>query len=193
MVAPATLGLGHEVRAMNARERLRALPNIISSSRVLLAAGFAAVTDVDKRLGLVGIAAATDVLDGWLARRAHWTTRLGALIDPIADRIFAVVAVITFLESGALSFAAALVLLSRDIMTAIGFFVARSVAWLRPVHFRARRAGKLVTVLQFIAFVVLLLAPQRIQPTLWLVGLASAYSVYDYTVALWHARVRERP
>jgi len=43
---------------MISRERLRALPNIISSSRVLLAAGFAVVTDVDKRLGLVGLAAA---------------------------------------------------------------------------------------------------------------------------------------
>src|SRR5215472_370717 len=110
---------------MFSRERLRALPNVISSSRVLLAAGFALVTDVDKRLGLVGIAAVTDVLDGWLARRAKWTTRLGALIDPMADRIFAVVAVLTFIETGALSFWAALVMLSRDIMTAIGFLVAR--------------------------------------------------------------------
>ena len=175
---------------MFSRERLRALPNVISSSRVLLAAGFALVTDVDKRLGLVGLAAATDVLDGWLARRAKWTTRLGALIDPMADRIFAVVAVLTFIETGALSIWAALVMLSRDIMTVIGFIVARSVSWLRPIHLRARRAGKLVTMLQFIAFVVLLLAPQRIQPLLWLVGLASAYSVYDYTLALWRARVR---
>jgi CDP-diacylglycerol--glycerol-3-phosphate 3-phosphatidyltransferase/cardiolipin synthase len=81
-------------------------------------------------------------------------------------------------------------MLSRDIMTAIGFLVARVVSWLRPVHLRARRAGKLVTALQFIAFVVLLLAPQRILPILWLVGIASAYSVLDYTLALWHARAR---
>jgi len=81
-------------------------------------------------------------------------------------------------------------MLSRDIMTAIGFIVARVVTWLRPVHLRARRAGKLVTVLQFIAFVVLLLEPQRVLPLLWLVGLASAYSVLDYTFALWHARAR---
>lgn len=175
---------------MISRERLRALPNIISSSRVLLAAAFAVVTDVDKRLGLVGLAAVTDVLDGWLARRGRWTTRLGAIIDPMADRIFALVAVITFLESGALSIPGGLVMLSRDIMTVIGFIVARIVTWLRPVAFRARRAGKLVTVLQFIAFVVLLLAPQRILPLLWLVGLASAYSVFDYTLALWHARAR---
>src|SRR5262245_11261376 len=133
--------------AMLSRERLRALPNIISSSRVLLAAAFAVVTDVDKRLGIVGLAAVTDVLDGWLARRAHWTTRLGALIDPMADRIFALVAVITFLDSGALSLWGSVVMLSRDIMTAIGFIVARVVTWLRPVHLRARRAGKLVTVL----------------------------------------------
>ena len=169
------------------------IPNLLTLSRIGLSPVFVVLYlggSARAALAVFAVAAATDVLDGWLARRAKWTTRLGALIDPMADRIFAVVAVITFLDSGALSLSGSLVLLSRDIMTAIGFIVARAVTWLRPVHLRARRAGKLVTALQFIAFVVLLLAPQRVTPMLWLVGLASAYSVYDYTLALWHARVR---
>src|SRR5215467_868260 len=118
---------------MAARARLRALPNIISSSRVLLAAGFVAADHVDARLGLVGLAAITDFLDGWLARRAKWTTRWGALIDPIADRVFALVAIITFIVTRAITPLQALVLLSRDIMTAVGFIVARIIPWLRPV------------------------------------------------------------
>src|SRR4051812_35910247 len=52
------------LRGMAPRATLRALPNIISSSRVVLAAGFVAARDPDARLGLVGIAAATDFLDG---------------------------------------------------------------------------------------------------------------------------------
>jgi CDP-diacylglycerol--glycerol-3-phosphate 3-phosphatidyltransferase/cardiolipin synthase len=175
---------------MAARATLRALPNIISSSRVLLAAGFIAVPNPDTRLGLVGLAAVTDFLDGWLARRARWTTRWGALIDPIADRVFVLVGVSTFLFTGALSTTGYFVMLSRDIMTAIGFVVARAVSWLRPVEFKARFAGKLVTVLQLATFVCLLRFPAWVNLCLWAVGITSAYAIVDYTFALWRARAR---
>src|SRR5213076_2341513 len=131
---------------MSARAGLRALPNIISSSRLLLAAGFVVTRDVDTRLGLVGLAAVTDVLDGWVARRGNWASRWGALIDPFADRVFVLVAVSTFLFTGALSTLGYFVMLSRDLMTAVGFLVARAVSWLRPVEFKARLSGKVVTV-----------------------------------------------
>src|SRR5207237_8259203 len=132
------------------------LPNIIASSRLLLAAGFVVVDKADARLGLVGLAAVTDFLDGWLARRANWATRWGALIDPFADRVFALVAVSTFLFTGALSTVGYFVMISRDLMTALGFLVARTVPWLRPVEFKARAAGKLVTVGQLATLVALL-------------------------------------
>ncbi len=175
---------------MTSRATFRALPNIISSSRVLLAAGFVALPSPDTRLGLVGLAAITDFLDGWLARRAHWTTRWGALIDPIADRVFVLVAVSSFLFTGALSTTGYFVMLSRDIMTAIGFLVARLVSWLRPVEFKARMSGKIVTVLQLATFVCVLRFPDWVTRCLWAVGLTSAYSIVDYTLALWRARAR---
>jgi len=176
--------------ARAARATLRALPNILSSSRLLLAAGFAVVTDADRRLGLVGLAAFTDFLDGWIARRAEWTTKWGALLDPIADRVFALAAVVTFVVMGELSIAGALVMISRDIMTAIGFFVARIIPWLRPVEFKARPLGKIVTFLQFVTFVALLRYLAGVTVCLWLVGIASLLSVVDYTLALWRARAR---
>ena len=175
---------------MAARATLRALPNIISSSRVLLAAGFAVASDPDRRLGLVGLAAITDFLDGWIARRGRWTSHWGALIDPFADRVFAVVAVSTFLIMGALSIVGFFVMISRDIMTALGFIVAKIVPWLRPVEFKARASGKIVTTLQLLTFVMLLRVPQWVTPCLWLVGFASAISIVDDTVALWRARER---
>jgi cardiolipin synthase len=173
---------------MAARATLRALPNIISLSRVLLAAGFVVVERVDVRLGLVGLAGITDFLDGWLARRARWTTRLGALIDPFADRVFALVAVSTFLFMGELSTAGYFIMISRDLMTAIGFLVSRFVPWLQSVEFKARMSGKIVTVLQLITFVALLGLPSLVTPCLWLVGITSVYSIVDYTYALWRAR-----
>jgi len=171
-------------------DRLRIVPNIISSSRVLLAAGFVVVKNPDGRLGIVGLAAMTDFLDGWIARRGRWTSRWGALIDPFADRVFALVAVSTFLFTGELSVIGYFVMISRDLMTAIGFLVARVVPWLRPVQFKARMSGKLVTVLQFITFLMLLRAPQWVTPMLWVVGAVSLYSIVDYTLALWRARAR---
>jgi cardiolipin synthase (CMP-forming) len=175
---------------MAARARFRALPNILSSSRVVLAAAFVVFSGVNARLGLVGVAGATDFLDGYIARRGQWTSRWGALIDPIADRVFALVAVSVFLFDGALSTAGYFVMISRDLMTAIGFLVARVVPWLRPVEFKARLSGKLVTVLQLAAFVALLAFPHWVSALLWAVGLMSLYSVVDYTCALWRARAR---
>lgn len=177
-------------RAISAGSRasLRAVPNILSLSRVALAAAFVVVDDVNMRIALVALAGITDVLDGWIARRAKVTSKWGALIDPIADRVFALVAVSAFLFDGALSTTGYFVMISRDIMTAVGFLVARAVSWLKPVQFKARISGKLVTVLQFAAFIALLRFPGFVTPCLWLVGAASLYSITDYTLALWRAR-----
>jgi cardiolipin synthase len=174
---------------MTVRSSLRSIPNIVSLSRVVLAVAFIVAHDANARLGIVLAAAVTDMLDGWLARRAGMVSRFGALVDPFADRVFVLVAVSTFVYEGTLSTVQYFVMISRDLMTAVGFLVARSVSWLRPVEFRARPSGKLVTVLQMIAFVVLLRRPDVVGPIIWAVGLASLYSIVDYTWALWRARV----
>lgn len=173
---------------MAARARLRALPNILSSSRVVLAAAFVVFRGSEARLGLVAVAGATDFLDGYIARRGKWTSRWGALIDPIADRVFALVAVSAFLFDGSLSTVGYFVMISRDLMTAVGFLVARMVSWLRPVEFKARLSGKVVTVLQLVTFAALLRFPGWVTTLIWLVGIASLYSIVDYTYALWRAR-----
>jgi len=169
---------------------LRALPNIISFSRVALAAAFVLARDPNARILLVAAAGLTDFLDGFIARRARATSRWGALIDPFADRVFVLVAVSTFLFEGALSTLGYFVMISRDLMTAVGFLVARIIPWLRPVQFRSRASGKVVTVLQLLAFIALLRIQSWIVPCLWLVGVASLYSIVDYTYALWRERAR---
>jgi phosphatidylglycerophosphate synthase len=183
-MAPST------ARGASVRASLRALPNIISLSRVLLAGAFVMFDDSDVRLGLVAAAGATDFLDGWVARRVGVATRWGALIDPIADRFFALVAVSTFLFNGMLTTTGYFVMISRDIMTSIGFLVARVVPWLKPVEFKARLSGKIVTVLQLATFVAVLRFPAWVDLGLWLVGITSAISIVDYTLALWRARAR---
>jgi CDP-diacylglycerol--glycerol-3-phosphate 3-phosphatidyltransferase/cardiolipin synthase len=170
------------------RERLLTLPNAVSMSRLVLAALFVADRQPAARLALLVTASATDYFDGWLARRRRAASRWGALIDPIADRAFVFTATCAFLFEGAITTAAYFTLLARDIATAIGFLVARSVPWLRDVTFRARWPGKIVTGLQLLTLVVVLVAPTAVTPLVALVGVASAASIADYTLMLWRER-----
>lgn len=170
------------------RNELLTLPNAISALRLLLAPLFLVAARAETRAVLVIAAAASDMLDGWLARRRRMASRAGAIIDPVADRVFVLTALVTLLLEGALSVGQALVLLSRDVMTTIGFVVARSVSWLRPVELRARMAGKVVTVLQVATLLAILLYPRVVPPLVIATGAAAAVSVADYTLALWRAR-----
>jgi phosphatidylglycerophosphate synthase len=166
------------------------LPNVVSLSRVVLAAGFLASTGNGERVALVGVASFTDFLDGWLARRRNAVSRWGALIDPLADRTFVLAAVTTLLVGGQLTLLEYGVLLLRDLMTAIGFVVARIVAWLRPVAFRARPLGKVVTSLQLAALVAVLVRPSAASMLVAAVGVVSVAATADYTLLLWRERDR---
>jgi cardiolipin synthase (CMP-forming) len=175
---------------MTRRRTLDTIPNILSASRLVLAVGFVAAGATETRLGLIGAAAVTDVLDGWLARRVKATSRWGALLDPIADRVFVLTVVGTFLFTGLLSTSAYFVLIMRDLATAVGFLVARAIPWLRPVEFKARGLGKVVTMLQLFTLLAVLAWPRAVPVLLAGVALASVLAIADYTLALWRARAR---
>lgn len=182
------------------------LPNAISMSRVVLAALFIGA-NWDQRLLLIVLASASDFLDGWLARRRHITSRWGALIDPLTDRIFVFVGICVYLFQGQITTWQYAAFLFRDVMTAVGFLVAKAMPSLRMVDFRARWSGKVVTVLQLL---ILLAIPLRyFAPRAWVgisnghwlinnqlvidslfvaVGVAAAWSVVDYTLDLRRAR-----
>jgi CDP-diacylglycerol--glycerol-3-phosphate 3-phosphatidyltransferase/cardiolipin synthase len=167
---------------------LLSLPNVVSLTRVVCAAAVLAVHGARERAVLIGIASASDFLDGWLARRQRAATRLGALLDPIADRCFVLACVIAFLLDGALTTGQYLVLLMRDIATAIGFLVARSIPWLREVPFQARHLGKAVTALQLGTLLAVALRPALVPTLLLAIAVLSVASIADYTLALWRAR-----
>jgi cardiolipin synthase len=173
---------------MTPRRALGTIPNLLSCSRLVLAAGFVAAGAPEARVGLIGAAAATDFLDGWLARRVRATSRWGALLDPIADRVFVLTVVGTFLFTGKLTTSAYFILLMRDLATAVGFLVARMIPWLRPVEFKARILGKVVTVLQLLTLAAVLVLPVAVPVLLGGVAAASMLSIVDYTLALWRAR-----
>ncbi len=163
------------------------VPNILSASRFPLAAAFLVSEQTPVRVALIGAASLTDVLDGWLARRQQ-TTRLGALLDPIADKTFVLVAISAFLVAGEISTLEYFVILLRDFATAIGFIVAYYLSGLDPKNFKARLSGKVVTVLQLATVLALVLHASVLRPLIWLVGAASVWAVIDYTLLLKRQR-----
>ena len=175
---------------MRALTELRSLPNLISISRLLLAVGFILVDRTDARIVLVMLALTTDYFDGWIARQFGPVTRTGALLDPFADRVFVLVGVSVFLLQDRITVFDYFVMISRDLMTAIGFLVARIMPSLRGVAFQARLPGKLVTVLQLATFVAILIKPVAARPMIWVVAAASLWAIVDYTWALNQARAR---
>ncbi len=164
------------------------LPNLISTSRVALAFGFVASEASLTRLILIGIASLTDFLDGWLARRTKSMSRVGALIDPVADRFFVLAVVLTYVAGRQLLAWQAVAILFRDVMSIVGWFVARNVPWLRPITFRARPLGKVVTAAQLLTFIAVVTVPRAVNPLVWFVAALGLAATVDYTLMLWRER-----
>ncbi len=172
------------------RGSLWSLPNALSLSRLFLAVAFAVVQVREARLALILAAALTDFLDGWLARRSKTISKWGELLDPIADRAFVFTALSVLLVERTLTTLQYFVVLSRDLATAIAFVIARSVAWLRPVSFRARLAGKVVTALQLSTLILALTHPDLVSRLIPIVAIASAVAIADYAAAMWRQSAR---
>src|SRR5580692_10525757 len=69
---------------------LRHLPNVITTIRILLVAPIAVALANHKlvtSIALFGVAALSDAADGFLAKRFGWQSELGAVLDPIADKL----------------------------------------------------------------------------------------------------------
>ncbi len=154
----------------------------------MLAFGFLAYDAVPTRLALIFVASLTDFLDGWIARRTKVASRLGALVDPIADRLFVLSVVIAYLISGQFTPWHAAAVMFRDVMVVIGWFVARNVSWLRPIPFMARPVGKLVTVFQLFAFLAVLLKPSWVDALVIVAAILGVVATVDYTLMLWRER-----
>jgi phosphatidylglycerophosphate synthase len=160
----------------------------LSLSRFAMAAAFLTTHSVPVRAALVVAAAASDMLDGWLARHFHLTSRLGALIDPVSDRAFVVTALLALVRDGDITLLEAALVLVRDVSTFIGFLLARAVPSLRQVEFKARMLGKVVTGLQVVTLLVALLLPPLVPGVVGATATLGVLAVGDYIRKLWRER-----
>ena len=99
------------------------------------------------------VGAATDGLDGYLARRYDSTTRTGIWLDPLADKILVAAPVLTLAAIGDFPVWAAVILVARELAVSL----LRAVLGLRGRSLPASRAAKVKTTLQLLAITLYIL------------------------------------
>jgi cardiolipin synthase len=184
------------------------LPNLLTWLRILLIPIFVGVFYFESSwlplasqnmiaTAIFTIAAITDWLDGWLARKLNQTSAFGAFLDPVADKLMVAAALIVLVQLARVDAVIALIIIGREItisalrewMAQIG--EARSVA----VSF----LGKIKTISQMVAIPLLLyhdrigpFSPQRVGT--WLIYLAAVLTLLSMVYYLKKAwpRVRSR-
>jgi cardiolipin synthase (CMP-forming) len=152
--------------------------------------------DINERnliaASLFALAAVTDWLDGYLARKLNQTSAFGAFLDPVADKLMVASALIVLVELGRVDAVVAVIIIGREItisalrewMAKIGQSRSVAVSWL----------GKIKTVAQMVAILLLLyhgqlLGPVRAQTLgTWLIYLAAVLTLWSMVYYLRAAR-----
>ena len=135
--------------------KLKYIPNMICVGRIILVAPIVWAL-LQERYGLAlllcVIAGLSDALDGYLARRFDWRTRLGGLLDPAADKLLMFACFVTLTWMGWVPVWFAAIVVGRDVVIITGAIVYQLLV--APVHGEPTTASKLNTVLQ-ISFILL--------------------------------------
>lgn len=169
------------------------VPNALTFLRLALAVALPLLPP-GLLLPAIATAAATDVLDGSIARRFHATTDLGRLLDGIADKAFAASVVVTLVLTGRAAWWQGALVLTRDlVVTALALRLATTHRWEAFRHMQVRRAGKTATLAAFLWFGALLLPfPEPVRTVAFVAAAgASLWAATDYLAQAARLR-RER-
>lgn len=158
--------------------RVLTLPNAISFARLLAVPYFWYVLIGQGRIGLAAVLifviGSTDWVDGYLARRLHQESEVGAFLDPLADRLMIASAIIGGLVTDVLPAVIGVPLIAREILVATG---ALYLAVRGGGRIEVRYLGKLATFLLYGAIPSFYLAaadivPWLFAPAAWTAGTA---------------------
>jgi CDP-diacylglycerol--glycerol-3-phosphate 3-phosphatidyltransferase len=141
------------------------LPNLLTWLRIVLIplmvgvfylpAGWITAHDVDMLAAtFFGVAALTDWLDGYLARKLDQTSAFGAFLDPVADKLMVAAALIVLVDLGRAAPLIAVIIIGREItISALREWMAQMG---KSASVAVSFAGKLKTTVQMIAIMLLL-------------------------------------
>jgi len=127
------------------------IPNAVTLGRILLIPPIVwllAAEDYLYAVILLAIAGASDALDGWLVRRYGWHTRLGAWLDPAADKLLMLGIYAAVTLSGLLPLWLLFVVVGRDVWLTLGSLLYRCCVG--PLEIRPLLISKINTFLQIL-------------------------------------------
>jgi len=181
------------------------LPNALTVLRIFLVPVLVVVlltrsrTDVGLTLGMAifGVAVLTDYLDGYFARRRNQVTKLGILLDPIADKLLTAAAFLSLVEMDAVPAWMVMIILGRELAVTGLRNVAAGWGHLIP----ASGLGKGKMVAQVVSIFLLLIARHPrfaflqapALATLWLVVVLAIVSGIDYFWSFYREVYRTAP
>jgi CDP-diacylglycerol--glycerol-3-phosphate 3-phosphatidyltransferase len=155
------------------------VPNLLTLTRILLIPVFIvlfATPDPSRSITaaiVFVVAAVTDLLDGYLARRSGQVTKLGKLLDPIADKLLVLSALILLVNVDRVSALVAILIIAREVaVTGI-----RAIAAGEGMIIAAETTGKYKMALQVVAIVLLILEGTALSAlgNLHLAGIVTLY------------------
>lgn len=144
---------------MNLRNGLLSLPNLLTLARIAAVPVVLVLLLSGSRssgiwaAAIFGMAAATDFIDGWLARKWGVVTVLGKFLDPLADKLIVMVALIMLIPLDRVPAWAVFIILARE-MIVTGL---RSIASSEGIVIDASDLGKYKTIYQMVAIPGLML------------------------------------
>lgn len=154
-----------------------AVADALTALRFPLAGLFPFVASPAWQLAIVAVAAASDVADGYLARR-FGASRAGTVLDPVADKVFMAVAFVTVALRGLLAWYELIGVLLRDLVAVLAF----AATWVlrRPVALPARAGGKAVTIAQLLTLVAAIAESTHVRRLAWATAAIAVYAIWDY-------------
>ena len=162
--APSTRAIRRERRRKLTQDAWN-LPNILTYARVVMIPGVLYLLDRGtKRDGiwaaiLYSLAAITDVLDGYLARRLNIVSVIGKFLDPLADKLMVMACLVWMVTLGRVPAWAVILLLSRE----LSITGLRAIASSEGFVIAAEETGKQKTALQMVGILCLIIGfPYRL-------------------------------
>ncbi|MCP5328392.1 MAG: CDP-alcohol phosphatidyltransferase family protein [Steroidobacteraceae bacterium] len=137
---------------------LRHLPNLICVARIALVWPIVTALHAGRyglTLMLFTVAAVSDGVDGFLAKRFNWQSELGKFLDPMADKLLLVAVFVTAAWSGIAPWWLAAAAIARDLVIAGGALIFR--LWFGPLRGRPTILSKANTALQILFLVAAIL------------------------------------
>lgn len=136
---------------MRAWHDVRHLPNIICILRIILVWPIAvalAGREYLVALALFTVAGVSDGVDGYLAKRFNWTSELGKVLDPLADKLLLVTVFVEAAWLGLAPWWLTSAVVARDVLIALGALVFR--LWFGPLRGRPTTSSKINTAAQLL-------------------------------------------